>query len=105
MTKEQTIKIIENAFCHLIYDKNIKVNNIEVLIHFPTIGIALLDESPELDNDAIKDFNELLLMKEINAKPVYLDYDNNNFDVGYVINEILMEAEFVPSIDLESEEQ
>ncbi|BCT30417.1 hypothetical protein BVAD3_40910 (plasmid) [Bacillus velezensis] len=45
----------------------------------------------------IESFNKLKIQKELNAKPIYLDINDDNFNIGYVINDILLEAGFVPT--------
>lgn len=100
MNKEQVLEIVKGSFMHLMHEENVQVCHINVLLYFPTIGIALveLDEAKKqvLDNDDIEDMNQLLLKKELEARPVYIDFSDENFHVGHVINDILMEAQFVP---------
>lgn len=41
--------------------------------------------------------DELYIKKELEAKPIYLDLEEDKFNVGFVINDILLEARFAPS--------
>ena len=103
MNVEESLSVIENAFCHLIYEKDIQMGSIKVLLHFPSIGISILERSDDhvhsgpIDN--IFSIVSSVLMKEVETSPVYLDAHKQNFNVGYVINEILMLAEFEPRQD------
>lgn len=105
MNKEQVLEIIENSFMHLQYEKNIKVGNIEVLIYFPTAGVAVLESSKDVKSDEdVVDFKEAMIRKELSAEPIYLDMHDDNFNIGYVINDILLTAEFVPTIEIDINE-
>lgn len=100
MEKAEALEIIKNSFLHLIYEENLMVNSREVLLYFPTIGIAVLEPKDgmrsHVDNDNIEGMDELYIKKELSAKPVYLDLEEENFSIGYVINDILLEGRFVP---------
>lgn len=41
--------------------------------------------------------DELYIKKELEAKPIYLDLEEDKFNIGFVINDILLEARFAPS--------
>jgi predicted P-loop ATPase len=72
-----------------------------VLLYFPSIGIAIIEPKIDrrhiLNEENIKDMDELYIKKELNAKPIYLDLKEDKFNIGYVINDILLEAKFAPS--------
>ncbi|MES9681721.1 hypothetical protein ABWK22_02150 [Gottfriedia acidiceleris] len=101
INKQDALEIIKNSFLHLIYEENIKVGPIDVLLYFPSIGIAVIEPDQDRlhirDDENIEDMNELYIKKELKAKPIYLDVNEKNFSVGYVINDILLEARFAPS--------
>ena len=97
------MEIIRNSFIHLMYEENIKIGSTEVLLYFPTIGIAIIvpkKDRPDIrDNDNVEDMDELYIKRELGARPIYLDLEEKNFNVGYIINDILLLARFAPSDD------
>lgn len=101
---QEAIGIIKNAFCHLIYDEDIKIGEIKVLLHFPSIGIAVLEESCNCSgNESVACIEDLIVQKELGAKSIYLNMKEKNFNIGYVINDILIEAKFVPGDENDNE--
>ncbi len=101
MNKQEAIEIIKNSFLHLMFEENVKVGSIDILLYFPSIGIAILEPKKDrkhlLLEDNIEDMDELYIKKELEAKPIYLDLEEDKFNVGFVINDILLEARFAPS--------
>lgn len=101
MNKKDTLDIVKKAFHHMFVEENIQVGNISVLLYFPTMSIALLDlESKNaaiVDDPNIEDMDSLLIKKELGAKTVYLDMNEEDFNVGFVINDIITTAEMLPS--------
>ncbi|MEX3713409.1 hypothetical protein ABFV99_13475 [Cytobacillus horneckiae] len=98
MEKAEALEIIKSSFLHLIYEENLVVCSREVLLYFPSIGIAIIEPKDDrrTDNENIEDMDELYIKKELLAKPIYLDVNDKDFNVGYVINDILLEARFAP---------
>lgn len=98
LSKKDAIEIIRNSFSHLFYDENIKAGPVDVLLYFPTIGIAIVEMESEksLNYDNVEDMNALYIKKELCAKPIYLNLNEPNFNIGYIINDILLEARFEP---------
>lgn len=43
MNKQEAIEIIKNSFYHLVFEENVKVGSIDILLYFPSIGIAILE--------------------------------------------------------------
>ncbi|HDR4736905.1 TPA: hypothetical protein QCR36_003956 [Bacillus cereus] len=101
MNKQEAIEIIKNSFYHLMFEENVKVGSIDILLYFPSIGIAILEPKKDrkhlLLEDNIEDMDELYIKKELEAKPIYLDLEEDKFNIGFVINDILLEARFAPS--------
>lgn len=101
MNKQDAIEIIRNSFLHLMFEENIKVGSIDILLYFPSIGIAVLEPNKDRkhiqNEDNIEDMDELYIKKELKAKPIYLDLEEDKFNIGFVINDILLEARFAPS--------
>ncbi|MEK1828892.1 hypothetical protein AAAC51_07025 [Priestia megaterium] len=99
MDKSEAVEIIKHAFIHLMYDEDMQVGSTNVLLYFPTIGIAVVEpkkDRPDLDNENVQDLEELYIKKELGAKVVPLDVEEEGFSVGFVINDILLEAQFAP---------
>lgn len=101
MNKDEALEVIKNSFHHLIFEENIKVGNIEVLLYFPSLGLAIMepdrDRMQALNNENVENMDEFILKRELSAKPLYLDLEEKDFNIGYVINDILLEARFAPS--------
>lgn len=101
MNIDEAVTVIENTFTHLIYEKDIRIGNIKVLLYFPTIAVSILEESDrhsEADTiDKVQSIVQGILEREIDAHPIYINIGNPNFNIGHVINEILLYAGFEPS--------
>lgn len=86
-----------------MYEEDIKIGSTEVLLYFPTIGIVIIEpkrDRPDiLDNENVEDMDELYIKRELGARPIYLDLEEDDFNVGNIINDILLEARFAPSDD------
>lgn len=94
------IEVLITSFCHLNFEENIWIGNTEILLYFPTIGIAILESSPEKSrfiNDKLEDISEYMIRKKLNAEAIYLDVDDEDFCIGLIINELLLKGGFVPS--------
>ncbi|MFE4029306.1 hypothetical protein ACFX4N_24450 [Priestia sp. YIM B13551] len=99
MNKLEAVEIIKHAFIHLMYEENVKVGSTNILLYFPTIGIALVEpkrDREDLQNDNVEDLDELYIKKELKARQIVVDFEDKDFSVGYIINDILLEARFVP---------
>lgn len=107
MKKEHMLEIIKGSFMHFLYEEDIEVGHIHVLLHFPTLGIALVElldhKRHILDTEDVEDMDELILQKELNSKPIYVDFNSPDLHVGHLINDILMEGQFVPLSDAAEE--
>ncbi|MFE7821413.1 hypothetical protein ACFU1R_24835 [Priestia megaterium] len=103
INKSEVLEIIRNSFFHLMYEEDIKIGSTEVLLYFPTIGIVIIEpkrDRPDiLDNENVEDMDELYIKRELGARPIYLDLEEDDFNVGNIINDILLEASFAPSDD------
>lgn len=102
MNQTEALDVIKNTFYHLIFEENIKVGTTEVLLYFPTMGIAILESSENkshIDSENVEHLDEHLIRKELDAEPIYLDMDAPDFSIGFVLNEILLQVGFVPKID------
>lgn len=96
MMISECVSVIEKSFQHLFYEKSLFIGHVEVLIHFPSIGIAVLEESNNNDNEDIDSLIDRLVHKELNAKAIYINSKESNFNVGNVINDILLTSGFEP---------
>lgn len=108
MKKEEAVQIIKHTFYHLIFEENLKIGTTDILLYFPTMKIAVLESSgnfSSIDNDNVKSLNEHVIKKELNALPVYLDLDDEDFSIGFVLNEILLEGRFLPGHVILDEEK
>jgi hypothetical protein len=104
--KAEAIEIIKNTFYHLIFEEEIKIGTGEVLLYFPTMGIAVLESSEEhskLDIEIVQCMHEHLIRRELNAKPVYLNLEEPGFSIGFVLNEILLEGRLFPGVQQSDE--
>lgn len=93
------VSIIERSFTHLFYEKNLHIGNIEILLYFPTIGIAILEDinsDKGEDENVVNNLSEIVIEKELGADVIYLNTNHKNFNVGDIINDILLLAEFEP---------
>ncbi|MED2091773.1 hypothetical protein P4V66_29990, partial [Bacillus thuringiensis] len=65
MNKQEAIEIIKNSFLHLMFEENVKVGSIDILLYFPSIGIAILEPKKDrkhlLLEDNIEDMDELYI--------------------------------------------
>ncbi|UOE58212.1 hypothetical protein [Cytobacillus oceanisediminis] len=97
MNKHEALQIIKDTFGHFIYEENLMIGTTEVLLYFPTMGIAILEsEDKVISNNKVEDLNEHLIRKELDAKPIYLNLEQNN-PIGFILNDIIIEAGFIPT--------
>ncbi|WP_455660787.1 hypothetical protein [Pradoshia sp.] len=54
MNMNEAIEIIQRAFGHLILEETIEGSEIEPLLYFPSISIALFEAKSELEEKAIE---------------------------------------------------
>jgi hypothetical protein len=97
LDKAEVLNIIKNTFYHLIVEENLKVGSTEVLLYFPSMKIAILESSKNIhkfDDENVQDMNELLIKKTLGATPIYLNMEEPDFSIGFLLNEILMETGF-----------
>lgn len=94
------LEVLITSFCHLNFEENIWIGTLEILLYFPSIGIAIMESSPEKStfiNDKLENISEYMIRKKLNAEVIYLDVDDEDFCIGLIINELLLKAGFVPS--------
>lgn len=106
ITTQEAIEIIKNSFCHLIYEENVQIGQFKIPLYFPSINIAILERrtvKESIENEKVECLVELAIQKELSAKAIYLNMHENNFNIGYVVNDILLEAGFIPTKEDEQE--
>jgi hypothetical protein len=101
MKKEEALEVIRTTFVHLFCEENVEIGNTTALLYFPSMGIAIIevDENKRqiLNDDNVEDMDAMLIKREAGAEPVYLDLEEENFNIGLVIHDILMAARFEPA--------
>ena len=100
MNMNEAVEIIQHAFGHLINDETEEVFEIEPLLYFPSISVALFEAQSELEEKTIEKMLETTRKKgsTLNIKPIFINTEQPNFNVGDVIQDILFEGRFEPGV-------
>lgn len=83
MNKENTLDIIRKAFGHFIIEENIQLDGLPVYMYIPTLQTILISEEAHTNS-----YLEVVIKDEQN-------------DVGKIINDILLDCNFIPMLDTE----
>lgn len=100
MNMNEAIEIIQHAFGHLIYDETEEEFEIEPLLYFPSISIAVFEAKSEIEEKAIEKMLVSAKKKNptLNTTPIFINTEQANFNVGDVIQDILLEGRFEPGV-------
>lgn len=100
MNIDESVKIIRAAFSHLIFEENQVFGDANALLYFPSIGIGVFEADNEMEEFRVK---EVLAMKSVytaeKIKPIFINIKEENYNVGQVIQDILLEGRFAPGLE------
>lgn len=97
---EESVEIIKASFSHLIYEEKKVFGDAHALLYFPSIGIGVFEADSEMKEQKIekslKTFSRVL---NKNFVPVFINVAEEGFNVGQVIQDILLEGRFAPEVE------
>ena len=101
MNMNEAIEIIQHAFGHLIYDETEEGFETKPLLYFPSISIAVFEAKSELEEKTIEKMLVSARKKDpsLNTiRPIFINTEQADFNVGDVIQDILFEGRFEPGV-------
>jgi len=77
MNREQSIQILKQAFSHYMFEENVIIEGIRVALYFPSLGVVVTEA------------------EEFSPKFINITVKEEGNDIGRMINDILLDAEFL----------
>ena len=98
LNMEKELEIIKTAFSHFIYEEEVYFGDERALIYFPSIGFALFEGKDEVSQRRIEQALEGHFLKTKHlVRAIFINTEEEGYNVGYVIQDILLEGGFIPS--------